>query len=251
MLSAQQIEQFERDGFLILPQRVGAQRVAQMRSVVLKQLQQPSTPLEYEAELGYAGAPASLDAPGGRTVRRLQGAYHRATCLQQWASEPDLIQTLRQLFGQAVLLNLAHHNCVMTKHPDFGSATGWHRDIRYWSFSDTELITVWLALGDEHAANGGLQVIPGSHRWTIAPQQRDALDFLRTDLPVNQPLIAQGIALTLAAGDVLLFHSSLLHCANKNSSGERKLSVAFVYHGATTQPLAGSRSAAAGEISFG
>ena len=245
-----QITQFQRDGFLILRARVAQSLCAQLREVVLQQLDDPVQPLEYEADVGYTGAPTSRDAPGGRTVRRLRGAYYRDALLQQWASEQALIATLGQLLPPPIALNLAHHNCVMTKHPDFGTATGWHRDIRYWKFSNDNLITVWLALGDEHADNGGLHVIPGSHRWQIAPEQKDALDFLRTDLPQNQPLIAQGIALSLAAGDVLFFHSSLYHAAGKNQSGTRKLSVAFAYHGADTMPLPASPSAAAGEIIF-
>ncbi len=251
MLTSLQIAQFQRDGFLILRARVAQHLCAQLRAVVLQQLEAAAAPLEYEADLGYTGAPASRDAPGGGTVRRLRGAYHRDTLLQQWAADPDLIATLGQLLTPPIALNLAHHNCVMTKHPDFGTATGWHRDIRYWKFSNDNLITVWLALGDEDADNGGLQVIPGSHRWQIGPEQKDALDFLRPDLPQNQALIAQGIALSLTAGDVLLFHSSLYHAAGNNQSATRKLSVAFAYHGVDTEPLPESPSAAAGEIILG
>lgn len=250
MLTSTQIAQFERDGFLILRERVAQSLCAQLRAVVHEQLDTAAPPLEYEADLGYTGAPVSRDAIGGGTVRRLRGAYYRDGLLQQWAADADLIATLSQLLTPPVVLNLAHHNCVMTKHPDFGTATGWHRDIRYWKFSDDNLITVWLALGTENADNGGLQVIPASHRWQIAPEQKDALDFLRSDLPQNQSLIAQGVALSLTAGDVLFFHSSLYHAAGKNLSGVRKLSVAFVYHGTDTTPLPASPSAAAGEIIF-
>lgn len=250
MLTDLQIAQFERDGFLIVRQRVAQDMCAQLCGVVLAQLADPAPPLEFEADVGYPGAPASVDAPGGRTVRRLRGAYHRDALLQQWAADPELITTLGQLLTPPIALNLAHHNCVMTKHPDFGTATGWHRDIRYWKFSDDNLITVWLALGNENADNGGLHVIPGSHRWQIAPEQKDALDFLRSDLPQNQALIAQGRALDLAAGDVLFFHSSLYHAADANRSESRKLSVAFVYHGSSTVPQSDSVSAARGEIIF-
>lgn len=254
-LTSEQLARFREDGYLILRQRVTPERCAALRAVVSEQLQAAAgstdTTVEYEADVGYAGAPVSREAPGGRTVRRLRGAWQRHPLLQQWAAEPALVDMLGQLFGQPVVLNLAHHNCVMTKHPDWGTATGWHRDIRYWSFADDDLITIWLALGREDAGNGGLQVLPGSHRWQVAPEQLDALDFLRPDLPHNQALMAQGVTLSLEAGDVLLFHSSLFHAAGINRSGQRKFSVAFAYRGADNLPLAGSRSAAAGEISLG
>lgn len=250
MLTSDQINQFETDGYLVLRQRVGSAILDPMRQVVLQQLGDALAPVEYEAEVGYAGAPTSKLAPGGETVRRLRGAWGRDCLFQEWAADPSLIADLQQLFGEAVVLNLAHHNCIMTKHPAWGTATGWHRDIRYWSFSDPNLVTVWLALGNEHAGNGGLLVIPGSHRWQIGSDQLDALDFLRVDLPQNQALVAQGTALSLARGDVLFFHSSLFHAAGRNQSDERKLSVVFAYHGETTHPMADSRSAAAGEIHF-
>ena len=251
MLSPAQIAEFNTNGFLLLRRQVAADECARLRTLIEEQLLHSLPPFEYEAEVGYAGAPTSVDALGGRTIRRLRGAYARADLLRQRATDPQIIAALSQLLTPPITLNLAHHNCVMTKHPDFGTATGWHRDIRYWKFSDDNLITVWLALGDEHADNGGLQVIPGSHRWQIAPEQKDALDFLLPDLAQNQPLIAQGIALSLAAGDVLFFHSSLYHSAGKNSSEIRKFSVAFAYHGADTVPLTESKSAAAGEIFLG
>ena len=250
MLTRIQIEQFHHDGYLLLRQRVSLAACAIMRSVVLQQLHEHAAPLEYEADVGYAGAPATRDAPGGHTVRRLRAAYRRHPCFQQWAGDPGLIASLVQLFNQPVVLNLAHHNCVMTKQPGWGTATGWHQDIRYWCFSDSNLITVWLALGEEHAGNGGLQVIPGSHRWKIGPDQLDSLDFLRPELPQNQALVSQGTALSLAPGDVLYFHSGLFHSAGKNLSGERKLSLVFAYHGSATLAQVGSRSAAAGEVSF-
>ena len=251
MLSPTQIAEFNTNGFLLLRRQVAAEECARLREVIDEHLAHPAQPFEYEAEVGYPGAPSSVDALGGRTIRRLRGAYARADALRVRAADPHIIAALGQLLTPPITLNLAHHNCVMTKHPDFGTATGWHRDIRYWKFNTDNLITVWLALGDEHRDNGGLQVIPGSHRWQIKPEQKDALDFLLPDLPQNQALIAQGIALSLAAGDVLFFHSSLYHAAGKNNSGMRKFSVAFAYHGADTMPLKGSKSAAAGEIFLG
>lgn len=223
---------------------------AGMRALVLEHLQRTVPPLEYEAEVGYAGAPSSLDAPGGRTVRRLKGAYARDPALQAWAEDARIVAGMGQLLEEPVVLTLAHHNCVMTKHPDYGTATGWHRDIRYWRFARNELITVWLALGNEHVDNGALRVIPGSHRLDIKPEQLDPLDFLRPDAPENAALFTQGMAVELNAGDVLLFHSGLFHAAGPNKTNDVKMSVAFAYRGASNLPLSDSRSATGGEVAL-
>ncbi|MGH8808158.1 MAG: phytanoyl-CoA dioxygenase family protein [Noviherbaspirillum sp.] len=251
LLSTTQVEQFRRDGYLVFRKLVSPAACDTMLAVTRAHLEQAIAPLEYEAEVGYPGAPASLDAPGGRTVRRLRGAYERAECFRAWASDPRLVSWLVQLLGERVCLTLAHHNCVMTKHPNFGTATGWHRDIRYWSFARPDLVSVWLALGDETEAKGALKVIPGSHRLDIKRSQLDDLDFLRPDVEENLALFGQGRMVELQQGDVLFFHSGLFHAAGRNAGPAVKTSVVFAYRGESNLPVAGSRSAAAGDVLLG
>jgi phytanoyl-CoA hydroxylase len=247
-LSAEQLQQFQSDGYLVIPQLVPLGTCDTMLAVTRHHLQSEQAPVEYETELGYPGAPASFEAPGGRTIRRLRGAYGRDACFRDWAANPAQVERIGQLLGEPVVLTLAHHNCVMTKHPHFGTATGWHRDIRYWSFAQPNLIITWLALGPENGATGGLRFIPGSHRLDIAPHQLDALDFLRTEVAENQALFEKGVQLDLDKGDVVLFHSKLFHAAGRNDTGAVKTSVAFAYRGMNNPPVAGSRSAASGEV---
>lgn len=250
-LSENQLSEFRDDGYLIVKQLVPPANCEQMLDVTRRQLHAPTEPLEYEADLGYPGAPPSKDAPGGATIRRLRGAYHRDACFRAWAEDRAQVAKLEQLLGEKVALTLAHHNCIMTKHPAFGTATGWHRDIRYWSFTRPDLVCVWLALAPETAANGGLKFIPGSHRLDIRPEQLDALDFLRPDVPDNHALFAQGRQVELEQGDVVFFHSRLFHAAGRNTTKTVKTSVVFAYHGIGNEAVAGSRSAAAGDIRLG
>jgi phytanoyl-CoA hydroxylase len=250
-LSDQQIQQFKDDGYLILKNMVTPAVCDLMLEITAAHLRDAVAPLEYEVDVGYPGAPASVDAPGGKTIRRLRGAYHRHECFRLWAQDARLVTRLAQLLGEEICLSLAHHNCVMTKRPDYGTATGWHRDIRYWSFAQPNLISVWLALGAETAANGALKVIPGSHRLQITREQLDDLDFLRPDVEQNQALFAQGKTLELTQGDVLLFHSGLFHSAGSNASDKVKTSAVFAYHGKSNMPIAGSKSAAAGDVFLG
>jgi phytanoyl-CoA hydroxylase len=250
-LSAAQVEQFRNDGYLLFNKLASPADCETMVAVVRDHLERQVPPVEYEAELGYAGAPSSLDAPGGRTVRRLRSAYQRDAVFREWAEDPRIAGWLRQLFAEPLCLTLAHHNCVMTKHPSFGTATGWHRDIRYWSFARNDLVAVWLALGTESEENGALHVIPGSHRLQVGRHQLDDLDFLRPDVAENQALFAQGRVLELQQGDVVFFHSGLFHAAGRNATGQVKNSVVFAYRAQSNVPLEGSRSAAAGDVLLG
>lgn len=250
LLTDEQIARFQDEGWLLLRGAVPPAAREALLAVSRDHLQRALPPVEYEAELGYPGAPASLDAPGGRTVRRLRGAWQRDPVFRAQASDPALLARLRQLLGADLRLVLAHHNCVMTKHPGYGTATGWHRDIRYWSFQRNELVSVWLALGNERQDNGALKVIPGSHRISVRSHQLDELDFLRPEVEENQALFAQGRVVEMQAGDVLFFHSGLFHAAGRNDSGAVKHSLVFAYRAADNAPLPGSRSEQGGDVAL-
>jgi phytanoyl-CoA hydroxylase len=219
-----------------------------MREVALHHLAEPRLPVEYETDTQYPGAPASIDAPGGRTVRRLLQAVARDAAYREWACSPLLAAHLSQLLGSRVELSQSHHNCIMTKDPAYSSITSWHRDIRYWSFDRPELVSVWLALGEEYVTNGCLLLLPGSHRMDFAPGRLDATQFLRTDVDENRALLRTQIAAELHPGDVLFFHCRLFHAAGHNQTADTKLSVVHTYHAADNRPQPGTRSAALPDI---
>ena len=239
---------FERDGFLIARGLLAPDTCEAMKAVARRHLSQNTQPVEYESQVRYPGAPATLDAPGGRTVRRLLQAYARDERYRQWAASPMIVGRLSGLLGSELKLSQAHHNCIMTKSPAFSSATGWHQDIRYWSFEKPELVSVWLALGVEHTENGCLWLVPGSHLTEFRRDQYDADLFFRTDLPSNISVLEAKIPAELDEGDVLFFHCRLLHAAGRNSTDLTKFAAVFTYHAADNSPLPGSRSASFPEI---
>ena len=241
-------EQFQREGFLVAKGLVSEADLQQMRIVTERGVRDEIAPVEYEADLRYPGAPVSLDAVGGRTIRRLKQAHSRDFLFTEWMLRPTILGRLQQLLGPNVLCPLAHHNCIMTKQPQFSSETGWHQDIRYWSYSRPELVNVWIALGHERPQNGCLQVIPGSHRMSLEPTRFDGELFFRADLPENQPLIATKQFVEMGPGDVLFFHCKTLHAANRNVTQETKCSVVFTFRAGDNPPLAKSRSAALPEL---
>lgn len=241
--SQEELSQFSHDGFAIVRGLAGRDLCERMKALARKHLDQGVQPLEYEAQVKYPGAPASLDAPGGMTVRRLLQAYARDALCRKWATLPQIAERLRQLLGEEVELSQAHHNCIMTKHPAFSSATGWHQDVRYWLFDRPELISVWLALGPEHEENGCLWLVPGSHRMAFGPKQYDEALFFRDDLEENRRVLAGKVAAELDEGDVLFFHCRVLHAAGRNRTDQTKYAAVFTYHSADNRPLPGTRSA--------
>lgn len=235
--------QFESNGFAILRRCVDAARVQALRDAIARQIERSPEPAEYEADLHYPGAPASREATGGGTIRRLLQAYARGEPFQGWARDPIIVSALHALLGGNIALSQAHHNCIMTKQPRYSSSTGWHQDLRYWAFSRGQLISSWLALGREVADNGALMFIPGSHRMDLPAGHFDEARFLREDLAENQALIGTRVAPELEPGDVVLFHCRTLHAAGMNRTSHAKWSLVYTYHADDDRPLPGTRSA--------
>lgn len=242
-LSKQQLKQFVRDGYVVLPALLDEEKLTGLRQVTNEHLQQRVEPFELETEVQYPGAPASTEAEGGRTIRRLLKAYQRHEIYKEVAENRTVVNSIRQLLSSEELyLNPNHHNCMMTKQPDYSSETHWHRDTRYWQFNNKYLINAWFALGDEKTENGGMWILPGSHRWDVSSESLDDAQFFRTDLESNQARLSLAEPVHLNAGDCLLFSAHCFHAAGANHTQQRKFSLVYTYHGEKTQGIDGTRS---------
>ena len=243
-----EVLQFQRDGYLIVRGMVEPDVCRRMLEITHEGLAGPIEPVEYEADLRYPGAPESRAVQGGHTIRRLKEAQSRHPLFTDWVRRTDHVGRLQQLLGQRVVMPLAHHNCIMTKQPNFSSETHWHQDIRYWSYSRPELVSDWLALGTESVDNGCLHLIPGTHVMNFARHRFDEALFLRPELPENAELIASQVPAELEPGDVLFFHCRTFHAAGRNKTHQPKFSVVFTYRPEDNPPVLGSRSASMPEI---
>lgn len=246
--SQPETEQFRNTGFVIARQLIGQEMQERMLWVTRRDLAEERGAVELEADLNYPGAPPSRDASGGSTIRRLKLAHARDPVFTELLRLPVVMQRLQQLLGPQVVMPLAHHNCIMTKQPDYSSDTGWHQDIRYWSFKRPELISMWVALGTENANNGGLQLIPGSHLEMFQIDRFDEELFFREDLPENQPWIDRAAQTELEAGDVLFFHCRSLHAASRNYSQSPKFSPVFTFRAFDNPPVPETRSSSLPEF---
>lgn len=57
------------------------------------------------------------------------------------------------------------HDQALIKRP-WANPTAWHLDTPFWSFSDRNALSIWVALDDATIENGCLYFIPGSHKKT-------------------------------------------------------------------------------------
>lgn len=242
-LTQAQIEQFKIDGYLHLKQVVEPEHCQQLRALTTTHLDQRVAPFELEAEVRYPGSPESTSAPGGDTIRRLLLADRRDPAFLEMAKLELTTRGIQQILqSEELWLNPNHHNCIMTKMPSYSSETQWHRDTRYWNFSDKYLVNAWFALGDELCENGAMKVLPGSHRWKMQDDALDEAQFLIQDHPYNKERLSTARTVELKQGDALLFSAHCFHAAGRNTTGKPKYSLVFTYHGESTTGLEGTRS---------
>ena len=105
----------------------------------------------------------------------------------------------------------------------------WHQDSYYFRFDQQPQVGVWLALSRATLENGCLWVLPGSHKGPIrehVPDRRPAANRAYTEI-VSEDDSAREPAL-MEPGDVLFFHSYLMHMSTDNVADERR--AAMVYH---------------------
>jgi len=255
-LSDEQLQQFHQNGFIVLRDFLPQEKCDAILDVAKAHLEHKIEPIE--TEIGYDERSkeyrtdvtdyTSRSNDQNMIVRRLRQVYSRDILFKEWMEDVEIRPVLQQILDDRVVITTAHHNSIMTKMPYYSRATAWHQDRRYWRYTDDNLVSVWLALDDEYSENGVLEFIPGSHLIQFKPEQFDEKEYFREDTSENALLIAQKVSTALKKGDVIIFHSLLLHRANKNSTDKAKISFVYTVKGERTNTIEGTRSSEYPEI---
>ncbi|MFL2706496.1 MAG: phytanoyl-CoA dioxygenase family protein [Gammaproteobacteria bacterium] len=109
----------------------------------------------------------------------------------------------------------------------------WHQDSSYFPFDKEPQVAAWLATSEATLENGCLVVLPGSHQEHLhehLPDERKGSNYGYTEIKDHD--FSQETPMTLNTGDLLLFHSFLMHKSFDNKSNSRR--TAMVYHFAET-----------------
>lgn len=255
-LSDEQLQEFHQNGFIVLRNFLPQEKCDAILDVAKAHLGHKIEPIE--TEIGYDERSkeyrtdvvdyTSQSNEEHMIVRRLRQVYSRDILFKEWMEDVEIRPVLQQILDDRVVITTAHHNSIMTKMPHYSRATAWHQDRRYWRYSDDNLVSVWLALDDEYSDNGVLEFLPGSHLIQFKPEQFDEKEYFREDTSENAALIAKKVSTTLKKGDVIIFHSLLLHRANKNSTEKTKISFVYTVKGEQVNAIEGTRSSEYPEI---
>ena len=249
-LTTEQLVQFNKDGYIVLRGFLDAKRCDDILRMAQIHLDAKIEPIETEIGYGsrdkeYRTSVIDYSSHADEEqiiVRRLRQVYKRDALFKAWMENEKIRPILQQVLDDQVLITTAHHNSIMTKMPHLSTATAWHQDRRYWRYSDDNLVSVWLALDNEYSENGVLEFIPGSHKMHFSSEQFDEKEYFSETNEENIKMIQNKVSTDLKKGDVVLFHSLLLHRANKNSTDKPKISFVYTVKGAKTEAIAGTRS---------
>ncbi|MFI6830374.1 phytanoyl-CoA dioxygenase family protein [Kribbella sp. NPDC050241] len=104
-----------------------------------------------------------------------------------------------------------------------------HQDNTFLRADPETCLAAWIAIDDVDADNGGLAVVPGSHKTElVCPEPADlAESFTNAEVPIPEGL--RKVQTKMRAGDVLFFHGSVVHGSRPNSSADR-FRRALIFH---------------------
>jgi ectoine hydroxylase-related dioxygenase (phytanoyl-CoA dioxygenase family) len=124
---------------------------------------------------------------------------------------------LEELLGEEVL---AAQSMFYFKPPG-ARGQALHQDNFYLRVEPGTCVAAWLACEVIDRENGGLEVVPGTHRMDLfCPEEADAgVSFAREYVPPPPGLAA--VPVDMEPGDVLFFNGSLVHGSQPNRAVDR------------------------------
>lgn len=232
-LSQDQLDRFARDGFLFEPNFLGGDELAALREE-LKAL------LECD---DYAGRDFSITEPDSQEIRSLFAVHYLSERFARLAEDQRLMGRARQILGGEAYV----HQSRINYKPGFeGKGFNWHSDFETWHAEDgmpsMHAVSASIVLTDNHAFNGPLMLIPGSHRVFVPCLGETPDDHHKQSLKTQQFGVPSREALrrlidrhgieapTGAAGGLLLFDCNTLHGSNANMSPDPRSNAFFVYN---------------------
>lgn len=247
LLAPDAAAQWVRDGYFILRGVVDEGTCAAMSAAVIELFRDAETSGMSASghHVGKSGVIAVEEAAridsGQSADQRMSKLYnlHRKPMFRDFAAHPQILRAMHAILGPDVS---CFNSQYIFKNPGVWGQP-WHQDSLYYPFNKMPQIGVWLATSRATVENGCLFVAPGSHLEPIhqvVPDARPGSNFgymevVDYDFSRAEPVLME-------AGDVLIFHSFLMHKSNDNTSTDRRSALVYHYGDSATE-VPGGRSA--------
>jgi ectoine hydroxylase-related dioxygenase (phytanoyl-CoA dioxygenase family) len=145
------------------------------------------------------------------------------------ASHPNVLDAIECLLGPDLLVWSSRW---FSKMPGDKTYVSWHQDATYWGLHPLQVVTAWIAISDSNADNGGMRVIPGTHKYPLLPQiETYAADnaLSRGQEIAAEVDEAQAVDIVLRPGDMSLHHVGIVHGSKANTSNKPRIGLAVRY----------------------
>ena len=205
-----QVEQFQREGYLFLPECFSADE-----ATVLREAAHDVFALDRE-EVWREKSGVARTAFAAHT-------YNEA--FRRLGRHPRLVEPVKQLLDGDVYM---HQYKVNAKAAFDGDVWQWHQDFGTWHRDDQmpepRAMNIAVFVDDVTVANGPLMFIPGSHTSGVYEAGHDlestSYPLWTLDRETMSRLADEGgiVAPLGPAGSVLMFHSNLVHASPSNIS---------------------------------
>lgn len=226
MLSAAQLEDWERDGYVLVESFASQRDRTAMLEAILAVVRADHRGEDIRPT--YVQQEGRLVAEAERPedcVSKVFRVHRNRPVFEAFAHNGPLLDMLAQLIAPELDCFLSQ---FIFKLP---GALGqpWHQDSFYFPFDRGPQVGVWVAVSDAEIDNGPLWVLPGSHRDPIHPVEADRREHANLGYVEIVGRDTSGeIPVLMKAGDTLLFHSHLMHRSTDNTSD--RMRAAMVYH---------------------
>ena len=232
-LSEAQLDEFERKGYLFIPNLIDGEELEALR-------QEMNALLSNDA---YRDKAFSITEPESHEIRSLFAVHRLSERLGALASDERVAGAARQIIGDAPYV----HQSRINYKPGFaGKGFNWHSDFETWHAEDgmpnMHAVSASLILTDNHEFNGPLMLIPGSHMEFVPCLGETPEDNHKRSLKAQEVGVPSPEALTHLvdkygidapkgkAGGLLLFDCNTLHASNANLSPDPRSNVFFVFN---------------------
>ncbi|TCP56626.1 ectoine hydroxylase [Tamaricihabitans halophyticus] len=176
-------------------------------------------------------------------VRSIFEVHKLSGLIAELARDPRVLDRARQLLGSEVYLHQTRVNYM----PGYqGKGFYWHSDFETWHAEDgmpaPRAVSISIALTDNYPFNGGLMVMPGSHRMFLPCAGETPDEHYRASLreqefgipkqdQITMLAVDHGIEqFTGPAGSALLFDSNLMHGSGNNITPFPRSNIFLVFN---------------------
>ena len=215
-LNQTQIEQYHRDGFLVLEEFLSPTWLKRLRQTT-EAFVEESRKVEHSDKVFDVEPDHTNDNP---RLRRLNNPSDQDETYWEFSSQSEIVDLAEDILGPDIKF---HHSKLNFKFPHGGEEVKWHQDIQFWPHTNYDLITIGVYLEDVVKGQGEMGFIPRSHSGPLFDQYEKDIwrGYIQSaDLPDIQAEPA--IFPTGKAGTVTIHNCRTIHGSYPNHSSHRR-----------------------------